>query len=115
MYQSGGRSLECKCACSVTETKFVWSRQMAGKIFKSLKLRRRRTPHTDHDQDTPKIPKVIKYAKQGRFRKLVEALDGGEHVNSVDLQRRSALFHAAVGGHKKCLKELLKRGANPNL
>ena len=90
------------------------SASMAGKYLKRLKIyRRRRTPSSE--RETPKTPKVIKYAKKGQFGKLVQALDGGDHVNSVDSQRRSALFHAALGGHKKCLKELLRRGANPNL
>ena len=98
------------CTCSSAQTAHI----MAGKYlkrFKSIKIRRRRTPPTA----TQKTPKIIKHAKRGQFRKLVQALDRGEHVNSVDRQRRSALFHAALGGHKKCLKELLRRGANPNL
>lgn len=57
---------------------------------------------------------MVKYAKRGQLRKLVQALDRGENVNSVDDKRRSVLFLAAFGGHKKCLKELLRRGANPN-
>ena len=84
---------------------------MAGKYFKRFKNRRRRTQSTE----TQKTPKIIKYAKRGRLLKLVEALEKGDHVNSVDSQRRSALFYAALGGHKKCVKELLRRGANPNL
>ena len=59
-------------------------------------------------------PEIVKYAKKGKFDKLVEALDRGDLVGSVDKCKRSALFHAALKGHKKCLKELLKRGANPN-
>ena len=59
-------------------------------------------------------PEIVKYAKKGNFAKLVEALDRGDLVGSVDKCKRSALFHAALKGHKKCLKELLKRGANPN-
>ena len=84
---------------------------MAGKYFKRFKNRRRRAQTTD----TQKAPKIIKYAKQGKLQKLVESLDRGDHVNSVDGQRKSALFYAALRGHKKCVKELLKRGANPNL
>ena len=60
-------------------------------------------------------PKLIKYAKRGQLHKLIQALDGGEPVNCLDEKKRSALFHAALKGHKKCLKELLRRGANPNL
>ena len=84
---------------------------MAGKYFKRFKNRRRRTQSTE----AQRTPKVVKYAKQGKLQKLVEALDRGGNVNSVDSQRKSALFYAALGGHKKCVKELLKRGANPNL
>ena len=80
------------------------------KLFKNLKLRRRRA----QSSNTQRTPRVVKYAKRGQLRKLVRALDGGENVNSVDSKRRSALFLAAFGGHKKCLKELLRRGANPN-
>ena len=59
-------------------------------------------------------PSVVRFAKKGHFTKLVEALDRGGEVNSVDKHGRSALFCAALNGQKKCLKELLRRGANPN-
>lgn len=59
-------------------------------------------------------PLVVKLAKKGKLVKLVECLDGGDAVNSVDKERNSALFYAALNGHRKCLKELLRRGANPN-
>ena len=88
------------------------SSSMAGKYFKRFKSRRRRAPQST---ETQKTPKIIKYARRGNLLKLVEALERGDHVNSVDSQRRSALFYAALGGHKKCVKELLRRGANPNL
>lgn len=65
------------------------------------------------DERSP-APKVVKYAKKGRLRKLKEALNNGEPLDVLDNRRRSALFYAALNGHKKCLKELLKRGANPN-
>ncbi len=57
---------------------------------------------------------LVRYAKKGHYAKLVEVLDRGDNVNSVDSKKRSALFCAAFNGHKKCLKELLRRGANPN-
>ena len=60
-------------------------------------------------------PLVVKCASSGEFEKMVHALDGlGEKVNSTDSNQHSALFYAALNGHKKCLKELLKRGADPN-
>ena len=61
------------------------------------------------------IPKVMKYAKKGHYGKLVIALEkDGVLVNSTDRKKQSALFHAALNGHKKCVVELLKRGADPN-
>lgn len=59
-------------------------------------------------------PRVVKYARSGRHRRMVDAIKAGEPVNSVDSERRSALFHAALRGNKKCLKELLRRGGDPN-
>ena len=61
-----------------------------------------------------KTAKVVKYARQGQWRKLVQALDEGASANATDKERRSALFFAALKGNKKCLKELLRRGADPN-
>ena len=61
-----------------------------------------------------KTAKVVKYARRGQWRKLVHALDKGASVNAADKERRSALFFAALNGNKKCLKELLRRGADPN-
>ena len=67
------------------------------------------------DHKATKILKVVKYARKGQHEKLVSALKkDGELVNSTDHKKQSALFHAALNGHKKCLKELLKRGADPN-
>ena len=63
----------------------------------------------------PSTPMVVKYANKGQYEKMLAALeDLGESVNSTDCYNRSALFHAALNGHKKCLKELLRRGADPN-
>ncbi len=60
-------------------------------------------------------PKVILYASRGRYDKMVSALEKEEaSVNSTDKYLRSALFYAALNGRKKCLKELLRRGADPN-
>ncbi len=60
-------------------------------------------------------PQVVKCASSGQLEKMVQALDElGEEVNSTDHYQHSALFYAALNGHKKCLKELLRRGADPN-
>ena len=61
-----------------------------------------------------KNAKVVKYASRGQWRDLVRELDKGASVNATDGKRRSALFLAALNGKKKCLKELLRRGADPN-
>lgn len=61
-----------------------------------------------------KSVKVVKYARRGQWRDLVRTLDKGASVNATDEKRRSALFLAALNGKKKCVKELLKRGADPN-
>lgn len=61
------------------------------------------------------VPRVIKYARKGDVDKMVQAVEElGDPINSTDNHQHSALFHAALNGHKKCLKELLKRGADPN-
>ena len=58
--------------------------------------------------------KVLKYSKSGHLNKLLRVLSGGCSVNSVDDERKSILFYAALNGHKQVVKELLRRGANPN-
>ena len=61
------------------------------------------------------VPQVIEFASKGQFEKMVQALEENEEsVNSTDCHQHSALFYAALNGHKKCLKELLRRGADPN-
>ena len=61
-----------------------------------------------------RVPSIIKHAKRGNYWRVVGAIGTGESVNSVDSEGRSALFFAAVNGNKKCLKELLRKGADPN-
>ena len=68
---------------------------------------------TGEDKSSP-TPKIVKYAKKGQLRKLKNALNNGESLDVVDSRKRGVLYYAALKGHKKCLKELLKRGANPN-
>lgn len=61
------------------------------------------------------VPQVVRYAFRGQCEKMVHALEElGEPVNSIDCYQHSALFYAALNGHKKCLKALLRRGADPN-
>ena len=61
------------------------------------------------------VPQVVKFASRGQCGKMIQALEEmGEGVNCVDGSQRSALFYAALNGHKKCVKELLRRGADPN-
>ena len=61
------------------------------------------------------LPLVVKYSMKGQCEKMLRAMEiFGESVNSTDSHFQSALFHAALKGHKKCLKELLKKGADPN-
>ncbi len=59
-------------------------------------------------------PSLVKYAKRGHYVKLVEALDKGGDANSVDSHLRSALYWDTMKEYKKCVKELLRTGANPN-
>lgn len=67
------------------------------------------------EQEGEYIPQVVKCASSGQFEKMVQALDElGQEVNITDSHQHSALFYAALNGHKKCLKELLRRGADPN-
>lgn len=60
---------------------------------------------------------VLKHARRGNLRRLVRALDGCDNSpNSIrDENGRTALHLVAIGGHKKCLKELLRRRADPNM
>ena len=61
---------------------------------------------------------LLKHAARGNLRRLVATLDRGDcpRVNSVrDEEGRTALHLAALGGHKECLKELLRRRADPNM
>lgn len=67
------------------------------------------------DEKYQTATKIVEYARKGQHFKLVRALAKHKDlVNCMDDQKRSPLFHAAFNGHIKCLKELLKRGANPN-
>lgn len=67
------------------------------------------------EEEDELVPRVVKYASKGQLERMLHALDElREPVNSTDSYLHSALFYAALNGHKKCLKELLKRGANPN-
>ena len=59
--------------------------------------------------------KIAKYARKGRLEKLLKELESRKSlVNCTDDQKRSPLFLAAYYGKVKCVKELLKRGADPN-
>lgn len=59
--------------------------------------------------------KLLKYARRGKLRQLVRSLDQDVSPNCRDERGRSALYLASLGGHKECIKELLRRGANPNV
>ena len=59
--------------------------------------------------------KLLKYARRGRLRQLVRSLDQNVSPNCRDERGRSALYLASLGGHKECIKELLRRGADPNM
>lgn len=61
---------------------------------------------------------LLKHAARGNLRRLVTTLNRRDcpNVNGVcDEDGRTALHLAALGGHKECLKELLRRRANPNM
>ena len=61
---------------------------------------------------------LLKHAARGNLRRLMATLDRPDcpSVNNLfDDNRRTALHLAALGGHKECLKELLRRRANPNM
>lgn len=102
---SGGPSVRCFLICQVPTM---------AETSSSTQGAQENGPMCKKDLLISATPRIVKYAKKGKYAKLVEALDRGDPINSVDNCRRSALFHAALKGHMKCLKELLKRGANPN-
>ena len=60
---------------------------------------------------------VLKHSRRGNLRRLVRALDRcNNSPNSIrDEKGRTALHLAAFSGHKECLKELLRRRADPNM
>ena len=61
---------------------------------------------------------LLKHAARGSLRRLLATLDRRDcpQVDRVrDENGRTALHLAALGGHKECLKELLRRRANPNM
>ena len=59
---------------------------------------------------------LLKHARRGNLRPLVQALDLCRSPNSVcDDNGRTALHLAAIGGHKECLKALLRRRVDPNM
>ncbi len=59
--------------------------------------------------------KILKYSRKGEVEKLTRALEKHKDlINCTDDHKQTPLYHAAYNGRVKCLKELLKRGANPN-
>lgn len=63
---------------------------------------------------------LLKHAARGNLLRLVATLNREDcprqFVNSVrNDEGRTALHLAALGGHKECLKVLLRRRANPNM
>jgi ankyrin repeat protein len=50
-------------------------------------------------------------ALDGNLEKVMESLEAGAGVNSVDTEGRTALMFAAFNGHSRIVLELLNRGA----
>jgi len=74
----------------------------------------------DHQDDSENeairaATKIAKYARKGKLEKLTKELESRKYLlNCTDDRKRSPLFLAAYYGNVKCVKELLKRGADPN-
>mmetsp|Transcript_7449 Transcript_7449/g.19242 ORF Transcript_7449/g.19242 Transcript_7449/m.19242 type:complete len:167 (-) Transcript_7449:460-960(-) len=56
--------------------------------------------------------RAFTYARHGSTGKLKKALDSGCPVDIRDKHGNTPLLAAAQNGHKKAIKELLRRGAN---
>ena len=58
------------------------------------------------------VDKLHKYAKKGKYRKLKKVLKYCVDVDEFDDAGKTALYYAYEAGHKKCIKTLLKHGAD---
>ena len=73
---------------------------------------------TASEENSDRVQKaVLKHARRGNLRRLVRALDlcNSPPISVRDDNGRTALHLAALGGHKECLKELLRRRMDPNM
>ena len=91
------------------------SARSLSRIYKTMRIAGLcgRVSAKNHDVESA----VLKHAKRGNLRRLVRALDRCRNSpnNVRDEMGRTALHLAAIGGHKECLKELLRRRTNPNM
>jgi ankyrin repeat protein len=63
-----------------------------------------------------RIDELLDAAGKDDFRRLRSILDDGTDPNAVDkVDGRSALYNAAIGDSVGAIRELLSRGADPNL
>ncbi|KAL4883464.1 ankyrin repeat-containing domain protein [Aspergillus karnatakaensis] len=70
-------------------------------------------PNTDTENNKGWLNSIHIAAQKGHERVLRVLLERGNlDINSIDSDNRTALFHAAVGGHNNVIRLLLSHGAN---
>ena len=57
---------------------------------------------------------LVYYASKGSIDKIKQCLNKGVHVDAANCAGEAALFHASLADRRRCVKFLLRLGANPN-
>ena len=59
--------------------------------------------------------KLVEAAFDGELDEIIEWIDKGFSIDSVDARKHSALSEAACQGHIETVRYLVEQGSNPNL
>lgn len=57
---------------------------------------------------------LIYYASKGNLEKIKQCIQNGVFVDAHGGKGETALYQASKNGFRKCVRYLLKRGADPN-